>query len=128
MLYLFRIGGLDVEGRSQDFEGVMPVFGYALREKHPHLAISQTSHRRLLDGYGFLTYRPSKYISFGYALRSNAPIDGQEMRLGRQSVITYTPNQTHQFIWSNSTYHKFSLGSDSQAQWIKTCLQSVDIN
>ncbi|MEQ8240107.1 MAG: carboxypeptidase-like regulatory domain-containing protein [Cyclobacteriaceae bacterium] len=118
--------GMAYDGRSQSFNGNVPLHDFALAEHHPRLSIDQKQSRDLLDAFGYFKYRPSKMISFGYAVRANAPIDGQRTRLARQRTINFAPSETHQFIYSGGTYHRYAFSDEGAPSWIKSKQQSID--
>jgi len=118
--------GMAFDGRSQSFDGNVPMYDFALAEHHPRLAIEQKQKRDLFDAFGYFKYRPSKMISFGYAVRANAPIDGQRTRIARQRTINFAPSKTHQFIYSGGTYHRYLFSNSGEPSWIKSRQQSLD--
>lgn len=118
--------GVASDYRQRRFEAVIPIYEFALARNHPAIEVAEDDDRLLLDGFGFFKYRPSDKISFGYALRTNAPLTTDEIKVGRQSSINYMPFEGHRMIFSRGTYHRFDWIENDALGWISARQLSLD--
>jgi hypothetical protein len=118
--------GIAGDYRIQDFDAIVPSYGFALGEEHPSHRVNSQEERFILDGFGFFKYRPSDKISFGYAVRANAPIVTSDVNLGRQSTISFNPMNQHKLIFSNGTYHRYDWIKRGDLTWISSRQVSLD--
>jgi hypothetical protein len=119
-------GGLAFDHRLRGFHGLVPIYDFALSTDHPALSVQSNENRTIVDGFLYAKYRPSDKISFGYAIRSNAPWISEDVKMGRQSSIFFVPFSAHQFVFSSGTYHRYDWLDNQSLAWTSSKQIALD--
>lgn len=109
--------GLAYDRRNFTYQGIDPIFSFALDTMHPSRMSSAGISRELLEGYAYYKYFPSEWISFGYSMRKNIPLNGQPNWLSFQSNIMWRPSENHTIKMANGRYNSLLINQTDYSKW-----------
>ncbi len=118
--------GIAYDHRRRLFDGLVPEYSYALTTTSPAFSLTTVTHRKILDGFLSYKYTPSRLLAFGYAIRKNVPLLGQDHTLSHQSSISFQATKKHRFTLGRGTFHQLALLPNEGITNIKTRQLSLD--